>query len=75
MMIFDESKWVKANPLIDANPYLCFLAIRKEAVEGKAKKCRQNLPKFKIKRLTDKAATAGGGWIDLIRMEVVFWSC
>jgi phage terminase large subunit-like protein len=63
---FDESKWVKANPLIDANPYL-LSAIRKEAVE--AKQMPSKLAEFKIKRLNRQAATAGG-WIDLIRWRL-----
>lgn len=63
---FDESKWVKANPLIDSNPYL-LSAIRKEAVE--AKQMPSKLAEFKIKRLNRQAATAGG-WIDLIRWRL-----
>lgn len=58
---FDESKWVKANPLIDVNPNL-LAAIRKEAIE--AKQMPSKLAEFKIKRLNRQAATAGG-WINL----------
>jgi phage terminase large subunit-like protein len=63
---FDESAWVKANPLIESNPYL-LPAIRKEAVE--AKQMPSKLAEFKIKRLNRQAATAGG-WIDLIRWRL-----
>jgi len=60
---FDETKWVKANPLIESNPNL-LAAIRKEAVE--AKQMPSKLAEFKIKRLNRQASTAGG-WIDLIK--------
>lgn len=60
---FDESKWIKANPLIETNPHL-LEAIRKEAVE--AKQMPSKLAEFKIKRLNRQAATAGA-WIDLIK--------
>ncbi len=60
---FDESVWVKANPLIESNPNL-LTAIRKEAIE--AKQMPSKLAEFKIKRLNRQASTAGG-WIDLIK--------
>lgn len=60
---FDESVWVKANPLIESNPNL-LAAIRKEAIE--AKQMPSKLAEFKIKRLNRQASTAGG-WIDLIK--------
>lgn len=63
---FDESKWIKANPLIESNPYL-LAAIRKEAIE--AKQMPSKLAEFKIKRLNRQAATAGG-WIDLIKWRM-----
>jgi len=58
---FDESKWVKANPLIDVNPHLLG-AIRKEAVE--AKQMPSKLAEFKIKRL-NRPASSANTWIDL----------
>ena len=58
---FDESAWVKANPLMDVNPHLLG-AIRKEAVE--AKQMPSKLAEFRIKRLNRPASTADG-WIDL----------
>ncbi|MFW8566162.1 terminase large subunit [Orrella sp. 11846] len=58
---FDESKWVKANPLLDVNEHL-FDAIRREAVE--AKQMPSKLAEFRIKRLNRPASTAEG-WIDL----------
>ncbi|NYT25385.1 terminase large subunit [Alcaligenaceae bacterium] len=60
---FDESKWVKANPLLDVNPHL-LAAIRKEAVE--AKQMPSKLAEFRIKRLNRPASTAGG-WVDLTK--------
>lgn len=60
---FDESKWIKANPLLDVNPHLK-AAIRKEAVE--AKQMPSKLAEFRIKRLNRPASTAGG-WIDLTK--------
>lgn len=60
---FDESKWIKANPLLDVNPHL-MAAIRKEAVE--AKQMPSKLAEFRIKRLNRPASTAGG-WVDLTK--------
>lgn len=62
---FDESRWIKANPLIDVNPHLLD-AIRKEAVE--AKQMPSKLAEFRIKRLNRPASTAGG-WIDLVKWK------
>lgn len=58
---FDETRWIKANPLIDVNPHL-LAAIRREAVEAKAMPSK--LAEFRIKRLNRPASTADG-WIDL----------
>lgn len=58
---FDESKWIKANPLIDANPHL-LAAIRKEAVE--AKRMPSKLAEFEIKRVNRPAASANS-WVSL----------
>lgn len=60
---FDESKWIKANPLIDVNPHL-LKAIRKEALEAKAMPGRH--AEFKIKRL-NRPSAAANGWIDVGR--------
>lgn len=60
---FDESAWIKANPLMDVNPHL-LNAIRKEAVE--AKQMPSKLAEFRIKRLNRPASTADG-WIDLTK--------
>ena len=62
---FDETVWVKANPLIDVNPHLLD-AIRKEAVE--AKQMPSKLAEFRIKRLNRPASTAEG-WIDLMKWQ------
>jgi phage terminase large subunit-like protein len=58
---FDESKWIKANPLMEVNPLL-LKEIRKEAVEAKAMPGRH--AEFKIKRLNRPAAGATA-WVDL----------
>ncbi|WP_088148144.1 terminase large subunit [Achromobacter denitrificans] len=60
---FDESKWIKANPLLDVNPHLK-AAIRKEAVE--AKQMPSKLAEFRIKRCNRPASTASG-WVDLTK--------
>ena len=62
---FDERCWIKANPLMDANPHL-LAAIRKEAVE--AKQMPSKLAEFRIKRLNRPASTAGG-WVDLTKWQ------
>lgn len=58
---FDESKWIKANPLMEVNPLL-LKEIRKEAVEAKAMPGRHS--EFKIKRL-NRQSSVQGGWINL----------
>lgn len=58
---FDESTWIKANPLIEVNPIL-LAEIRKEAIEAKAMPGRH--AEFKIKRLNRRSSVAGG-WINL----------
>ncbi|MFL1404196.1 terminase large subunit [Marinobacter sp. M1N3S26] len=62
---FDESAWVKANPLMDVNPHL-LAAIRKEAIE--ARQMPSKLAEFRIKRLNRPASTADG-WIDLTKWQ------
>ena len=62
---FDESTWVKANPLMDVNPHL-LTAMRKEAIE--AKQMPSRLAEFRIKRLNRPASTSDG-WIDLTRWQ------
>lgn len=54
---FDESVWIKANPLISANPLLA-QSIAKEAVEAKA--MPGALSEFRIKRLNRQASTSSG---------------
>lgn len=58
---YDPSKWIKANPLIEANPHL-LKAIKKEAVEAK------NMPskeaEFIIKRCNRQSSTSKG-WIKM----------
>jgi phage terminase large subunit-like protein len=63
---FDESKWIKANPLIDVNPIL-EREIRKAAIE--AKQMPGSLAEFRIKRLNRRSSSAKG-FIDLTRWKV-----
>lgn len=58
---FDESVWIKANPLMDANPHL-LNAIRKEAIE--AKQMPSKHAEFKIKRL-NRPSAAATAWVNL----------
>ncbi|HWU69211.1 MAG TPA: terminase TerL endonuclease subunit [Stenotrophobium sp.] len=58
---FDETKFVKANPLLDASPILQ-RELHKAAAEAKAMPGR--LAEFRIKRL-NRQASAANGWIDL----------
>ncbi|WP_150568762.1 terminase large subunit, partial [Pandoraea morbifera] len=60
---FDEHVWIKANPLLDANPHL-LNAIRKEAIE--ARQMPSKHAEFKIKRL-NRPASSADAWIDLGR--------
>lgn len=62
---FDESTWVKANPLMDVNPHL-LREIRKEAIE--AKQMPGRLAEFKIKRL-NRPASAAGAWVNLVKWK------
>lgn len=62
---FDESSWIKANPLMDVNPIL-LTELRKEAIEAKAMPGRH--AEFKIKRL-NRPSAAAGGWINLTRWK------
>ena len=54
---FDESKWIKANPLMEQNPIILTKA-REAAIEAKAMPGK--LSEFKIKRLNRRASTANG---------------
>ncbi len=60
---FDESKWIKANPLIDVNP-LILREARKLAIEA------QNMPgtlaEFRIKRLNRRSSSATS-WTNLTK--------
>jgi phage terminase large subunit-like protein len=56
---FDESAWVKSNPLMESNPIL-LKEIRKAAIEAKAMPGK--LAEFRIKRLNRQSASAQG-WI------------
>lgn len=60
---FDETKWVKANPLITVNPVL-EREIRKAVIDAKQMPGRH--AEFKIKRLNRQSSVAHG-WVDLIR--------
>jgi phage terminase large subunit-like protein len=60
---FDETKWIKANPLMEVNPLL-MKEIRKEAVEAKSMPGRH--AEFKIKRL-NRPSAAAGAWVNLVK--------
>lgn len=62
---FDESKWIKANPLMEVNPIL-LREIRKDAVEAKQMPGRH--AEFKIKRL-NRPSSAAGGWVNLVKWK------
>lgn len=54
---FDESKWIKANPLIETNKTL-LLKIREAAIEAKGMPSKH--AEFKIKRCNRRSSTAKG---------------
>jgi phage terminase large subunit-like protein len=58
---FDESKWIKANPLMDVNP-LILKEARKLAIE--ARNMPGTLSEFRIKRLNRRASSATS-WTNL----------
>lgn len=60
---FDESAWVKANPLMDVNPLL-LAEIRKLAIEAKDKPGTHS--EFKIKRL-NRPSSVSQGWVNLTK--------
>ena len=61
---FDESKWVKANPLLGVSVSLS--KMREYAAEAKAQPGA--LSEFRIKRL-NRPAAAADGWVDLRRWK------
>lgn len=58
---FDETKWIKANPLMDVNPQLAE-EIRKAALDAKQMPGRH--AEFKIKRLNRQSAAANA-WLNI----------
>jgi phage terminase large subunit-like protein len=62
---FDDTKWIKANPLMEVNPLL-LKEIRKESIEAKLMPGRH--AEFKIKRL-NRPSSAVGGWINLVKWK------
>lgn len=58
---FDESKWVKANPLMSVNPLL-MREIRKAATD--AKQMPSSHSEFRIKRL-NRRASAANSWLNI----------
>jgi phage terminase large subunit-like protein len=62
---FDESRWIKANPLMAANPRLG-TEIRKMAIDARMMPGR--LAEMQIKRLNRRASSAAG-WINLPRFR------
>lgn len=63
---FDETKWIKANPLMTHNK-LIGVAMRKMALE--ARNMPGRLAEFRIKRLNKPSETAKG-WINLARWNL-----
>lgn len=63
--IHDESKWIKANPLIEVNEAL-FDAIKKDSLEARAMPSK--LAEFKIKRCNREAVSAES-WVDLVAWD------
>ena len=62
---FDETKWVKANPLMEVNPIL-EREIRKAAADARVMPGRH--AEFKIKRL-NRQATAANTWLNIERWK------
>jgi phage terminase large subunit-like protein len=62
---FDESKWVKANPLMEVNPILA-REIRKASIDAMQMPGRH--AEFKIKRL-NRASSVALGWTNLIKWK------
>lgn len=62
---FDESAWIKANPLMDVNPLL-LKEIKKEAIEAKQMPGRH--AEFKIKRL-NRPSSVAGGWVNVVKWK------
>lgn len=62
---FDDTKWIKANPLMDANPLLA-REMAKLAIEARAMPGR--LGEFRIKRL-NRQASAARALIDIARWK------
>jgi phage terminase large subunit-like protein len=60
---FDESTWIKANPLMTVNPYI-LQEIRKAAVA--AQQMPGSLSEFRIKRL-NRRASAAASWTNLTK--------
>jgi phage terminase large subunit-like protein len=60
---FDESKWIKANPLMDVNP-LIMKEAKKLAIE--AKNMPGTLAEFRIKRLNRRSSSATS-WTNLTK--------
>jgi len=58
---FDESTWIKANPLMEVNPQIG-IEMRKLAIEARA--MPSTMAEFRIKRLNRQASTANG-WVHL----------
>lgn len=63
---FDETKWAKANPLLDSNPQL-LRALKKAAIEAKAMPGQHS--EFRIKRLNRRSA-GSTCWVQLDRWRL-----
>lgn len=62
---FDETKWIKANPLMEVNPILQ-REIMKASIEAKQMPGRHS--EFKIKRL-NRASSTSQGWVNIVKWK------
>jgi len=63
--VFDESKWIKANPLMEANPIL-LKKVKEAALEAQSMPTK--LPEFKIKR-ANRPSESADSHIDIIQFK------
>lgn len=59
---FDDSKWIKANPLYDVNP---ILREKMHQLANEARSMAGKLGEFRIKRLNRQSSSANA-WVDLL---------
>lgn len=62
---FDETKWIKANPLYDVNP---ILRATIKSLASEAKGMPGKLGEFRIKRL-NRQSSAAKAWVDVLKWK------